>query len=165
MQPGRQCPAFVVHHDLFDPALQGNRNALGGLPLASVLASGSLGVLMSWLMAWLVHGFGYGFLHVGFGLGLGILFGLVHGREGGEPRRIRNWRAISFRSLILRGLASGLAFGITVFLIVLATGSAYLLTFGLQNKFPDIMTGLIVGLIVAFLFGLKHEPAGETVYR
>jgi hypothetical protein len=131
--------------------------------LASILAGGLLGVLASWLMACLVHGFGYNLFNLGFGLGLGTLFGLAHGKGGGEPKRIRSWRAVSFRSLLLGGFVYGLVFSTMAYFIVLMMRVTYLLTFGPQSELPIIMAGFIIGLIAAFPLGLKHEPTGGVI--
>jgi hypothetical protein len=97
-----------------------------------------------------------------FGLGLGILLGFAHGSGGGEPKRIRNWRAVSFRALLFRGCAYGLVFGATTWLIGLIIGVGYRLMFGLKNNPPDIMAGFIIGLIAVLSLGLKRESKGIT---
>lgn len=136
--------------------------------VASVLAGGLLGALASWLLGTLgsrlTHGSGYSLFYLGFGLGLGILFGLAHGRGGGEPKRIRSWRAVNFRSFFFGGFAYGVAFGVTAYVIVGAIGAIYLLTFGIESSvLPPVVDGFVVGTVAALPLALKRAPKSNVI--
>ncbi len=126
--------------------------------LVSVLAGGLIGALTSWFMACLAVGFGYNFFHLGFGLGLGIFFGFVRGRENGAPKRIRNWRSVSFRLLFYRVFVYGFTFSVAALLIEFMMYTAYAMTFETRRQFPDIVAGLIIALMAVLSLGLKREP-------
>lgn len=98
--------------------------------LVSMLAGGLLGAILGGLTSVLGEALGAGLGHVlgvkndlwgatqlrgslleglgfGLGLGLGLLLGLSVGRGGREPKRVRNWRAISLRPVLTAALAYG----------------------------------------------------------
>jgi hypothetical protein len=94
-----------------------------------------------------------------FGLGVGITVGLAYGRGGHDPNKIRNWRAISWRSVLTIGLTVSLTTGLVV---VLAGGPAIVLNAIPHRLFPLLLQELVNGLAIEFLLGLKHDLRGGS---
>ena len=97
-----------------------------------------------------------------FGLGVGLTVGLAYGRGGHDPKKIRNWRAISWRSVLTIGLTIGLTASLIAGLVVvLAGGPAIVLNAIPHRLFPLLLQELVNGLAIGFLLGLKHDlPRG-----
>lgn len=136
--------------------------------LASTVAGGLLGGLLGGLAFVLEAGLRYvvghphslwalgGFLQwLVFGLGVGLSLGLWFGRGGREPKRVRNWRAISLRSVLTVGLASGLT--------VVLVGSFNAVPYWLVAPVGQLVGGLVVGLVALLGFGLMPRLAGGFV--
>jgi hypothetical protein len=138
--------------------------------LASMVAGGLLGGLLGGLAYGLtaVVGVMYGdrlwtelgnasLLGLAFGLGFGLPVGLAYGRGDREPKRIRNWRSISLRSVLTTGLATGLVAGLAVMLM---NGPAVVLNAVPHHWLVPFMLQLGGGLAVGLLCGLKHDLPG-----
>jgi hypothetical protein len=91
---------------------------------------------------WMVVGFVLLAGVTGFGGGLSLGFG--GGRGGREPKRVRGWRAVSMRSVLLAGLTYGLVAGFGVLFALLLTR----LGMSLINPFW-IVIGIALGLPLA----------------
>lgn len=142
--------------------------------LASMLATGLLGGILGGLVFVLCrlvfvlvillltglgfsHGVGQGlwtalgaeFLGgLAFGLGIAVPLGIGFGRGGREPQRVRNWGAISWRSLLTTGLVYGLAGGLFVLVID-------------RIPIPVQLSNLLLGLAVGFS-GWRGEGQGSS---
>ncbi len=135
--------------------------------LASMLAGGVLGGLVAAPVCWLVSTLAYGpnawlnftLFGLGYGAGVGLLLGLANGRGGREPKRVKNWRAVSLRRVLTTGLAYGIVVGLAG--SVVAIGLMGLITL----RSPDLhkmrvfwlLFGLEFGLIFGLPFGLKRD--------
>jgi hypothetical protein len=100
-----------------------------------------------------------------FGVGLGLPVGLIYGRSDREPKKIRNWRAISLRSVLRTGLTIGLIAGLVV---VLMNGPLFILN-GLvaisnaKSRGPiQLISQLMAGLAVGLLLGLNYDLPGKS---
>lgn len=156
--------------------------------LASTMAGGLLGMLASALAsvvgaAALALLGGQGFwtslrdepvLELTFGLGVGLALGFCFGRGGREPRRVKDWRAISVRSVLAAGFAYGLVSVIAVVLMGLAVLFVSLLVFEVANwllanrvnvdmipvTILEVMGLLMIGLVVGLTFGSNGDLLG-----
>jgi hypothetical protein len=84
---------------------------------------------------------------VGFGGGLPLGFGGGRGRR--EPKRVKTWRVISVRSVLIAGLAYGSVAGLGVLLITLLTG------FGMALFNP---LWAVVGIVLGLPLVLQRDP-------
>jgi hypothetical protein len=86
----------------------------------------------------------------GFGGGLSLGFG--GGRGGREPKRVRGWRAVSVRSVLLAGLTYGLVAGFGVLFALLLTG----LGLSLINPF-----WVVIGIALGLPLALQRDSLSE----
>lgn len=151
--------------------------------LASMLAGGLLGGLLGGLTFGLGHallaglafvlvrqGLSFGLgdtLLVGltFGLGVGLPLGNRFGREGREPKRVRNWRAISVRSVLTAGRAYGAALLLAVLFAVTPVIAFFAIVTGDNlNAIPAPVIWIVMmfmfGLAVGFPLSLKRDLLG-----
>jgi hypothetical protein len=77
-----------------------------------------------------------------FGLGAGLPLGFGGGRGGGEPKRVRTWRALSLRSVLIVGLAYGLVAKLGGLLAGLSTDFGM----ALSNRLTIFVGGIVFGL-------------------
>ncbi|HKR52554.1 MAG TPA: hypothetical protein VJT72_23845 [Pseudonocardiaceae bacterium] len=135
--------------------------------LVSMLAGALLGGLIGTLAFGLAFGLRFGFhpglnfalMGFGFGVGVGIPFGLAYGSGGREPKRVKNWRAISVRRILTAGLAYGIGVGIVGFFVAFLLVAVILSSIDPDIN-PDVavpMLGLVFGLMVGLPFGLKRD--------
>ncbi|HET9257591.1 MAG TPA: hypothetical protein VFO16_20650 [Pseudonocardiaceae bacterium] len=103
--------------------------------MCDVLLGGATRVIGMTLLIALVGGFV-------FGLGTGLPLGFGGGRGGREPKRVRTWRAISLRSILIVGLAYGLVADLGKLIAMLSPG------FGgvLLNPLSIFVGGIVFGL-------------------
>jgi hypothetical protein len=84
------------------------------------------------------------------GIGVGLPLGFGGGRGGREPRRVRTWRAISLRSVLIAGLAYGIVAALTVLfvrgLVALVHDSVVI---------PNWFAGAVVGIVIGLPLGLR----------
>ena len=129
---------------------------LGGLVFVLCLLVFMLVILLLKVLAF-SHGVGQGLwtalgaellAGLAFGLGIGVPLGIGFGRGGREPKRVRNWRAISWRSVLTTGLVYGLAGGLFVLVID---------RISIPDQLPNLLLGLAVGLS-----GWRGEGQGSS---
>jgi hypothetical protein len=151
--------------------------------LASMLAGGLLGGLLGGLTFGLGHallaglafvlvrqGLSFGLgdtLLVGltFGLGVGLPLGNRFGRGGREPKRVRNWRAISVRSVLTAARAYGAALLLAVLFAVTPVIAFFAIVTGDNlNAIPAPVIWIVMmfmfGLAVGFPLSLKRDLLG-----
>ncbi|MGH3811020.1 MAG: hypothetical protein ACRDUV_01000, partial [Pseudonocardiaceae bacterium] len=134
--------------------------------LASMLAGALLGGLVGALAFGPTSGLTFGLdaglnsalMGVGFGFGFGLLLGLAYGRESREPRRVKNWRAISLRRILTTGLAYGIGVGLGGS-IVAALMMALIVSMSsdINPRVFGLMFGLMSGLVFGLPYGLKRD--------
>jgi hypothetical protein len=107
-----------------------------------VMLGGATRVIWTTLLIALVVGFI-------FGLGAGLPLGFGGGRGGREPKRVRTWRAISLRSVLIIGLTYGLVAKLGGLLAALST-------FGMALISP--LTIFIVGIVFGLPLMLQRDP-------
>jgi hypothetical protein len=91
-----------------------------------------------------------------FGFGVGLPLGIVFGHGGREPKRVRNWRAIRWRSVLTAGLVYGLVSGpVTMLLIVLVTDSTAIRDGLVVNLVGGLAVNLMGGLTLGLTFMLS----------
>ncbi|MGB8200794.1 MAG: hypothetical protein WCF33_14060 [Pseudonocardiaceae bacterium] len=84
------------------------------------------------------------------GVGVGLPLGFGGGRGGREPRRVRTWRAISLRSVLIAGLAYGFVAALTVLLV------QWLATLVHDSiVIPNWLGGAVVGIVIGLPLGLQ----------
>ncbi|MGH3900029.1 MAG: hypothetical protein ACRDTA_17675 [Pseudonocardiaceae bacterium] len=134
--------------------------------LASMVAGALLGGLIgalafgltSGLTSGLDAGLTFALMGVGFGLGVGLPFGLAYGRGTREPKRLKNWRAISARHILTAGFAYGIGVGLAGFFVALLMMALILnISSGINQRVFGFVFGLIIGLVFGLLFGLKRD--------
>lgn len=76
------------------------------------------------------------------GFGVGIPLGLEGGRGAREPKRVRTWRGISLRLILITGLAYGLAAGLLMLLVCLLTSPL------VGPKWANPLAGAVAGILV-----------------
>ncbi|MGH4007941.1 MAG: hypothetical protein ACRDTH_07245 [Pseudonocardiaceae bacterium] len=96
------------------------------------------------------------------GLGVGIPLGLGGGRGGREPKRVRTWRGISLRSILIAGLAYGVVAGLLMMLMSTLTSLlGFLLTdSNVAPKWSNWLAGAAVGILVGLPLGLRDLLGG-----
>ncbi|MGH3924826.1 MAG: hypothetical protein ACRDTT_18525, partial [Pseudonocardiaceae bacterium] len=132
--------------------------------LASMLACGLLGGLVGALAFGLMFGLTFGLdaqfalMGFGFGFGFGLPFGLAYGRAGREPKRVKNWRAISLRHVLTAGLAYGVGVGLVgSFVASLMMALILNISSGISPRTFGLMFGLMIGFMFGLPFGLKRD--------
>jgi hypothetical protein len=149
--------------------------------LASMLATALLGATLSGLVFVLVFlllkvaptllhglpqdlwtGLGAGLLEgLAFGFGVGLPLGIGFGRGDREPKRVRNWRAISWRAVLTAVLTAGLVSGpMTKLLFVLSIDPTAIPDHPVVNLVVKLVGGLAVSLVGGLAIGLTFGLSG-----
>jgi hypothetical protein len=83
-----------------------------------------------------------------FGFGIGVPLGIGFGRDDRDPKRVRNWRDINWRSVLTTGLVYGLVYGLFVLVID-------------RNPIPNPLSNLLLGLVIG-LSGWRGEGQSSS---
>ena len=152
--------------------------------LASTLAGGFMGAILGGLAVAVPvtlvavvlafahesrHGLGPGLggvvmveysLLLGLALGLGLPLGLVSGRGGHEPKRVRSWRAINWRSVLTAGLAYALV-GVLAYLLAFGLAGTLVADFiATRDQRVQLMAGLAAQLVGGLAAGITLGLSG-----